>query len=75
VVIFSTGRNNRFGHPAPVVVDRYSQRGIPMFNTAHDGAVFVETDGHSVEIHGWKTGRRMRIEGQVRDGQRRLISR
>lgn len=55
-VIFSTGRGNRFGHPAPVVVERMARRQVAMFNTAHDGAVFVETDGSTVEVRGW-TGR------------------
>jgi competence protein ComEC len=52
-VIFSAGRNNRFGHPAPAVVERVERRGVPMFNTASDGAVFVETDGRSVRVWGW----------------------
>ncbi|MBA3297051.1 MAG: DNA internalization-related competence protein ComEC/Rec2 [Acidobacteria bacterium] len=56
-VIFSTGRSNRFKHPAQVVVDRLARRGVEMFNTAHDGAVFVETDGSTVEVRGW-TGRK-----------------
>lgn len=56
-VIFSTGKNNRFGHPAKVVVDRYQARGVQMFNTATDGAVFVETDGRKVRIWGWASGR------------------
>ena len=60
-VIFSSGRDNRFGHPAPVVVERFAGRGIPMFNTADDGAVFVETDGKTVEVNGW-TGRMMTIK-------------
>jgi competence protein ComEC len=69
-VIFSTGKNNVFRHPAAVVVQRYAQRAIPAFNTAEDGAVFVETDGKSIEVYGWKTGRRLRIERQVRDAER-----
>lgn len=56
-VIFSAGRNNRFNHPAPVVVERFRSRGVEMFNTADDGAVFVETDGRSVSVWGWKSGR------------------
>jgi competence protein ComEC len=60
-VIFSAGRNNRFGHPAPVVVERFARRGVEMFNTAHDGAVFVETDGTSATVTGWRTGRRLAI--------------
>ena len=57
VVIFSAGKNNRFGHPAKVVVDRYQVRGVEMFNTATDGAVFVETDGRSIRVWGWASGR------------------
>ena len=57
-VIFSAGRANRFGHPAPVVVARYRAMGVEMFSTATDGAVIVDTDGKGVEIRGW-TGRRV----------------
>jgi competence protein ComEC len=59
-VIFSSGRDNRFGHPAPVVVERFARRRVAMFNTAEDGAVFVETDGKTVEVKGW-TRRMMTI--------------
>jgi len=55
-VIFSAGRANRFGHPAPSVVARYRTTGAEMFSTATDGAVIVDTDGRQVEISGW-TGR------------------
>jgi competence protein ComEC len=57
-VIFSAGRNNRYGHPAKVVVDRLARRGVEMFSTAEDGAVFVETDGRTVEVRGWLAGSR-----------------
>ena len=52
-VIFSAGKNNRFGHPARQVVERFTRRGVEMFNTAHDGAVFIETDGKQIEVRGW----------------------
>jgi competence protein ComEC len=52
-VIFSCGRDNRFGHPHPAVVARYRSIGAEMFSTAEDGAVFVESDGAKVEIWGW----------------------
>jgi competence protein ComEC len=57
-VIFSCGRENRFGHPHPAVVARYREIGAEIFSTAQDGAVFVETDGTTVEVKGWK-GRRV----------------
>jgi competence protein ComEC len=52
-VIFSAGRDNRFGHPAPQVVARYHERGAAMFSTAESGAIFVDTDGTSVSVWGW----------------------
>jgi competence protein ComEC len=60
-VIFSCGRNNRFGHPHPAVVERYRAMGSAIFSTAIDGAVFVETDGRRVDIRGWM-GRELSIE-------------
>ena len=57
-VIFSCGRNNRFGHPHPAVVERYRAMGAEMFSTAEDGAVVVETDGNDVALRGW-TGRQI----------------
>jgi len=52
-VIFSCGRDNRFGHPHPAVVRRYEAIGAEIFSTASDGAVFVESDGAAVEVRGW----------------------
>ena len=56
-VIFSAGRANRFGHPAPVVVERYRAMGTPMFSTAEHGAVILDTDGETVEIRTWSGNR------------------
>ena len=52
-VIVSAGRANRFGHPAPSVVERYRALGVAMFSTAEDGAVILDTDGESVWIRTW----------------------
>ena len=52
-VVFSAGRRNPFGHPAPVVVDRYRAAGARLFSTASDGAVIVDTDGREVRISTW----------------------
>ena len=56
-VIFSCGRNNRFGHPHPAVVERYRAMGAAIFSTADDGAVVVETDGRSIEMRGHQSRR------------------
>ena len=62
-VVFSEGRGNRFGHPAPVVLDRYRQRHALIFRTDEDGAVVLETDGHRVRFSTW-SGRREEINQQ-----------
>jgi competence protein ComEC len=38
-VVVSAGWRNRFGHPRPEVVARYAHAGVPMFNTALEGAI------------------------------------
>jgi beta-lactamase superfamily II metal-dependent hydrolase len=63
-VIFSCGRNNRFGHPHPAVVERYRAMGTEIFSTAEDGAVFVETDGEAVEVSGHYSRRETLIQRQ-----------
>jgi competence protein ComEC len=59
-VVFSAGKRNPFGHPAPVVVDRYRAAGAEVFSTADDGAVVIDTDGHEVVMWTWN-GRRLSL--------------
>jgi competence protein ComEC len=59
-VIFSAGRANRFGHPAPAVVTRYRAAQALIFRTDEDGAIVLDTDGQTVEIRTW-LGRRVVI--------------
>ncbi len=57
-VVFSVQRNNRFGHPAPAVLDRYEAAGAGIFRTDHDGAITIRTDGQSLwaeTYSGWRT--------------------
>ena len=56
-VVFSAGKRNPFGHPAPVVVDRYRAAGAAAFSTADDGAVVVDTDGKRAVVWTWGSGR------------------
>ena len=60
VAVVSVGRGNRFGHPAPAVVQRYARAGADVFRTDRDGAVTIDTDGHSLELSTF-TGHRARI--------------
>jgi len=36
--VFTVGYRNRFGHPAPVVLQRYRERGVPWVNSPQCGA-------------------------------------
>jgi competence protein ComEC len=59
-VVFSAGRANRFGHPAPVVVARYRAAHCLIFRTDQDGAIVLDTDGRTAEISTW-SGRRITL--------------
>jgi competence protein ComEC len=61
IAVFSVGRSNTFGHPAPAVIDRYHRIGAEIFRTDRDGAITVDTDGYSVDIHTF-TGRRLTVK-------------
>ena len=63
-VVFSAGRGNRFGHPAPAVLARYRAVPSEIFRTDEDGAVLAETDGRSVEVRTF-SGRRVRFSGRL----------
>ena len=51
IAVVSDGRGNPFGHPVPLVVDRYRAIGAAIYRTDLDGAVTVETDGKTVRLH------------------------
>ena len=50
IVIFTTGRNNRFNFPHPSVIKRYQNMGATLLNTAFSGAVSISTDGNALTI-------------------------
>jgi competence protein ComEC len=60
VAVFSAGRSNHFGHPAPAVLERYRAIGAQIFRTDQDGAVTIETDGYSITARTF-TGRRLAL--------------
>jgi competence protein ComEC len=57
-VIVSAGKRNPFGHPAPVIVDRYRSAGARVFSTGDTGAIVIDTDGKRVDVWCPATGRR-----------------
>lgn len=48
--IFSTGKDNRYSHPAPEVVERFGKRNLPTLNTAVNGTIEVTVRGGKAEV-------------------------
>jgi len=55
--VVSAGFNNRFGHPHQTVLERFSERGVEVLNTAELGAVEFGFDG-GVRWFGWANARK-----------------
>jgi competence protein ComEC len=49
-VVISSRWKSRFGFPHPLVLKRYKATGCRVFETAHNGAVSVRTDGRILTI-------------------------
>jgi competence protein ComEC len=47
LAVVSTGWLNHFGHPRPDVLKRYANAGVPVFNTAVEGAIQVDFPAHA----------------------------
>jgi competence protein ComEC len=50
LAIVSAGRDNRFGHPSPAVLERLRIRGVDVLRTDRDGAIQLDTDGRVVRV-------------------------
>ena len=50
VAVFSVQRDSRFGHPHPMVVERYKGLSAHVFRTDEHGAITVRTDGQSLWV-------------------------
>jgi competence protein ComEC len=60
IAVISDGRGNPYGHPVPLVLERYRAMGAAIYRTDLDGAVTVETDGRTVRVHTF-TNRRLTL--------------
>lgn len=49
--LISCGRANTFRHPHPLVMERLTERGIPVFRTDEHGLVTVRSDGRYLTWH------------------------
>jgi competence protein ComEC len=50
IVVISVGEDNRFGHPAPEVVEHYIERGLTILRTDEQGTVEFITDGEQLWV-------------------------
>ena len=50
MAIISAGKENRYGHPHPEVIDRLKQFNVQTLGTYERGRVIVESDGDTVRI-------------------------
>ena len=48
--IISSGRYNRYGHPAPQVLNELARENIPTFRTDIDGAIEIACDGETCDV-------------------------
>ena len=48
--VFSTGADNRYGHPSPEVVERFSELELRTLNTAENGTIRLLYDDGEIEL-------------------------
>ena len=58
IAVISCGRGNRFGHPAPDVLNRLDAAGVRIYRTDRDGQITIATDGKTVDVHTFTGERR-----------------
>ncbi|HSI37751.1 MAG TPA: DNA internalization-related competence protein ComEC/Rec2 [Methylotenera sp.] len=61
--VFTVGYLNRFGHPKPVVVERYREADSLLYRSDYDGALEVDfvsnaTNKHEIMIQSWRNKNR-----------------
>ena len=54
LTIFSAGRNNRYGHPHPEVMEVFQNRGLKTMSTAEWGSITVTVKGRGYQIKSMK---------------------
>jgi len=74
VAIVSSGRGNRFGHPAREVLERLEAIGATVLRTDFDGQITIETDGRALEVETYITKGTKGGRGVSVDFLRRFVS-
>jgi competence protein ComEC len=50
VALVSVGAGNRYGHPAPEVLDAFAERGVEVLRTDRDGDLVLRSDGRTLTL-------------------------
>lgn len=50
IIVVSSGKDNKYGHPSTSVTERFDSFGIPWINTANEGTIILESDGKEWSI-------------------------
>ncbi|MHB1483258.1 MAG: ComEC/Rec2 family competence protein [Saccharofermentanales bacterium] len=50
IAIISAGKDNDYGHPSPVVIDRLSGMGVRVLRTDMDGDIVIVSDGNTIDV-------------------------
>ena len=56
IALISSGRGNRFGHPAPDVIQRLEAAHVRVYRTDRDGQITVDTDGRALSVRTYLGG-------------------
>lgn len=63
IVVYSAGRNNRYGHPSQETRERIKRIGASEFCTIENGAVRVHIEGEKMWVEGFKGKGQRKSEG------------
>jgi len=50
IAILSVGKNNRYGYPSEVVIERFKTKKIPLYRTDIYGTIIIQTNGNIISI-------------------------
>ena len=62
--IIPVGYRNRFGHPRPDIVERYTAAGVRLWRTDRDGAVQLVLNQQGASVSGWRAENRRYWHGR-----------
>ncbi len=57
-VVYSAGYRNRFHHPNPEIMQRYSDLGVEALRTDADGAILIDMDAQGLQVERYRKSHR-----------------